>query len=315
MQAYVGFVVKKAMVGIMVIICLTTFLFFMMRMIPGDPAELLLGQTNLVTQQVIDETRKSWGLDQPVYLQYFYWLLHLFGGDFGISYVTKLPVSIMISSRLAFTLVLMLTSYFLSFAVGIPAGLIAALKRGKALDNGVLAFSAFFYSMPSYWLGLMLMLFFGVYLKILPVSGIFELTGVVLPVVTLALPKSAMVARLTRTEMLEVLSEDYVRTAWAKGLPSSRVILRHALRNALIPITVFFFLYLPWMFGGAIIVEVVFAWPGMGTLLYNSIVWQDYLVVQGIILVIAILTVVCNILGDILSASLDPRIRLEKGRI
>jgi ABC-type dipeptide/oligopeptide/nickel transport system permease component len=200
----------------------------------------------------------------------------------------------------------------LSYVFGIPIGVVAALKRGTAVDNITVGVATFFYSMPTYWLGLILMLTFGLYLRWFPISGSSSLESMVLPLLTLTLPYVAMSARIVRTEMLEVLTEDYVRTAWAKGLPSRRVILRHALRNALIPLTVMFFLDLPWIIGGAVIVESVFAWPGMGSLLYKSILKQDYPVVQALVLVITILTVVCNILGDIVSAFLDPRIRVEK---
>jgi len=281
-------------------------------MLPGDPLELmLLGER--VTPERMKELKKSWGLDQPVYIQYFYWLSHVIMGDFGYSIVTRLPVSQLIWSRLPYTIQLTFTALVLSYVFGIPIGVVAALKRGTIIDNIIIGAATFFYSMPTYWLGLILMLTFGLYLKWFPISGATSLESMVLPLLTLTLPYVAMSARIVRTEMLEVLTEDYVRTAWAKGLPSRRVILRHALRNALIPLTVMFFLYLPWIIGGAVIVETVFAWPGMGTLLYKSILKQDYPVVQAIVLVITILTVVCNILGDIVSALLDPRIRVEKG--
>jgi len=277
----------------------------------ADPIKLIASER--VTPQRIEELRRSWGLDQPIYVQYFYWLSHTMVGDFGYSIVTRLPVSLQIWSRLPFTLELTLTSLALSYVLGIPIGVMAALKRGTFLDSTTMTMATFFYSMPTYWLGLMLMLIFGSYLRWFPISGSLGFESMILPTVTLTLPYVAMSARIVRTEMLDVLTEDYVRTAWAKGLPSRRVILRHALRNALIPLTVMFFLDLPWIIGGAVIVETVFAWPGMGRLLYKSILKQDYPVVQAIVLIIAILTVVCNILGDIISAILDPRIRVEKG--
>lgn len=301
---------KKVLIGIPVVFFVSLFIFLLMQMMPGDPIRLIAGER--VTPQRIEELRRSWGLDQPIYVQYFYWLSHVIVGDFGFSYVTRLPVSILVWSRLSYTTQLTLTSLVLSYVLGIPIGVTAALKRGTFLDNTTIGISTFFYSMPTYWLGLMLMLVFGLYLRWFPVSGASGFESMVLPTVTLTLPFVAMSARIVRTEMLDVLTEDYVRTAWAKGLPSRRVVLRHALRNALIPLTVMFFLDLPWIIGGAVIVETVFAWPGMGSLLYKSVVRQDYPVVQAIVLVIAILTVVCNILGDIASAFLDPRIRVEK---
>ena len=310
MSALLRYSMKKVVIGIPVVFFVSLFIFLLMQMMPGDPIRLIAGER--VTPERIEELRRSWGLNQPIYIQYFYWLSHLIVGDFGFSYVTRLPVSLLVWSRLPYTIELTLTSLALSYVLGIPIGVIAALKRGTLLDNTTIGISTFFYSMPTYWLGLMLMLTFGLYLRWFPISGASSFESMVLPTLTLTLPYVAMSARIVRTEMLDVLTEDYVRTAWAKGLPSRRVILRHALRNALIPLTVMFFLDLPWIIGGAVIVETVFAWPGMGSLLYKSVVRQDYPVVQAIVIVIAILTVVCNILGDIVSAFLDPRIRVEK---
>ena len=310
MSALLRYSMKKVVIGIPVVFFVSLFIFLLMQMMPGDPIRLIAGER--VTPERIEELRRSWGLNQPIYIQYFYWLSHLIVGDFGFSYVTRLPVSLLVWSRLPYTIELTLTSLALSYVLGIPIGVIAALKRGTLLDNTTIGISTFFYSMPTYWLGLMLMLTFGLYLRWFPISGASSFESMVLPTLTLTLPYVAMSARIVRTEMLDVLTEDYVRTAWAKGLPSRRVILRHALRNALIPLTVMFFLDLPWIIGGAVIVETVFAWPGMGSLLYKSVVRQDYPVVQAIVLVIAILTVVCNILGDIVAAFLDPRIRVEK---
>jgi len=310
LSALLRYSVKRVLIGIPVILFVSLFIFLLMQMLPGDPIKLIAGER--VTPERIEELRRSWGLDQPVYIQYFYWLSHVMTGDFGYSYVTRLPVSLLIWSRLPYTIQLTFTALVLSYVFGIPIGVVAALKRGTAVDNITIGVATFFYSMPTYWLGLILMLTFGLYLRWFPISGSSSLESMVLPLLTLTLPYVAMSARIVRTEMLEVLTEDYVRTAWAKGLPFRRVILRHALRNALIPLTVMFFLDLPWIIGGAVIVESVFAWPGMGSLLYKSILKQDYPVVQALVLVITILTVVCNILGDIVSAFLDPRIRVEK---
>lgn len=310
MSALLRYSVKRVLIGIPVILLVSLFIFLLMQMLPGDPIKLIAGER--VTQERIEELKRSWGLDQPIYIQYFYWLSHVMMGDFGYSYVTRLPVSLLIWSRLPYTIQLTFTALVLSYVFGIPIGVVAALKRGTVIDNITVGVATFFYSMPTYWLGLILMLTFGLHLKWFPISGSSSLESMVLPLLTLTLPYVAMSARIVRTEMLEVLTEDYIRTAWAKGLPSRRVILRHALRNALIPLTVMFFLDLPWIIGGAVIVETVFAWPGMGSLLYKSILRQDYPVVQALVLIITILTVLCNILGDIVAAFLDPRIRVEK---
>lgn len=311
MTVLLRYIAKKIAIGIPVILGVTIILFITMRVVPADPITLLAGER--VTQERIEELKIKWGLDQPLHIQYLIWLSHIIRGDMGISIVTKQPVYNLIVERLPYTLQLTLTSLILAYIIGIPVGVYAALKRGGLGDYAAIGFSTFFYSIPNYWLGLMLMIIFGLYMKILPISGAGSLQHLILPVLSLSLPSIATIVRLIRAEMLEVLMEDYVRTAFAKGLPSSRVYLRHALRNALIPVTVLFFLNIPWLIGGAVVIETVFAWPGMGRLLYNAIIQLDYPVIQGVIFIIAVLTVISNTLGDIILAIMDPRIRLERG--
>lgn len=306
------YVVKKLLIGIPVIFGVTIILFYIMYMLPGDPIKLLLAGER-VTPAKIEELRRAWGLDQPVYIQYFYWLSHVVRGDLGVSIVTKEPVTLLISQRLPYTLALMLISTLLSYAIGVLSGVLTALGRGTLVDSVVSITGIVGYSIPGFWFGLMLMLAFGRYLQILPISGYEGPHSLILPALSLALPSSAYVMRLTRAEMIEVLNEDYIRTAWAKGLNERRVLLVHALRNAMIPVVVMFFLDIPWLIGGAVVIETLFALPGMGRLLYVSIIRQDYAVVQGIVLIITVLTVVFNTLGDIVVAVLDPRVRVERG--
>lgn len=306
------YVLKKFLIGIPVIFGVTIILFYIMYTLPGDPIKLLLAGER-VTPARIEELRRAWGLDQPVYIQYFYWLSHIVRGDLGVSIVTKEPVALLISQRLPYTLTLMLISTLLSYSIGVLAGLITALKRGTLIDGFVSIVGVINYSIPGFWFGLMLMLSFGYYLQLLPISGYEGPHSLVLPALSLALPSSAYVMRLTRAEMVEVLNEDYIRTARAKGLNKRRVLLVHALRNAMIPVVVMFFLDMPWLIGGAVVIETLFALPGMGRLLYVSIIRQDYAVVQGIVLIITVLTVVFNTLGDVVVAVLDPRIRVERG--
>jgi ABC-type dipeptide/oligopeptide/nickel transport system permease component len=307
------YVAKKLLIGIPVIFCVTIILFYIMYILPGDPIQLLLSGER-VTPERVEELRKAWGLDQPVYIQYFYWISRIIRGDLGVSVVTKQPVSLLILQRLPYTLALMLTAISLSYIIGVLTGIITALKRGSLLDSILSTSSMVCYSIPDFWFGLILMLVFAYYLRLLPVSGYEGWHSLILPALSLALPSSAYVMRLTRAEMIEVLGEDYIRTAWAKGLSKRRVLLVHALRNAVIPVVTMFFLDLPWLMGGAVVIETLFALPGMGRLLYVSILRQDYHVVQGIVLIITILTVVCNTLGDVVIAILDPRIRFERGR-
>jgi peptide/nickel transport system permease protein len=306
------YVVKKLLIGIPVIFGVTIILFYIMYMLPGDPIKLLLAGER-VTPAKIEELRRAWGLDQPVYIQYFYWLSHVVRGDLGVSIVTKEPVTLLISQRLPYTLALMLISTLLSYAIGVLSGVLTALRRGTLVDSVVSITGIVGYSIPGFWFGLMLMLAFGRYLQLLPISGYEGPHSLILPALSLALPSSAYVMRLTRAEMIEVLNEDYIRTAWAKGLNERRVLLVHALRNAMIPVVVMFFLDIPWLIGGAVVIETLFALPGMGRLLYVSIIRQDYAVVQGIVLIITVLTVVFNTLGDIVVAVLDPRVRVERG--
>lgn len=305
--------IRKLLIGIPVIFGVTIILFYVMFILPGDPIQLLLAGER-VTPERLEQLRTSWGLDKPVFIQYLYWLWHVLHGDLGFSIMTKQPVTYLISARLPYTLALMTLSIALSYTIGIAAGVISALKKDTFLDNILSITAITLYSMPGYWLGLILMLLIGYQLRLLPISGYEGPQSLILPALTLALPSSASILRLTRSEMIEVLNEDYIKTAWAKGLPPRRVIFAHALRNALLPVVVMFFLHLPWLIGGAVIVETLFALPGMGRLLYTSIINQDYAVVQGIVLIITILTVISNTLGDIVVAILDPRVRIEGGK-
>jgi len=298
---------KKLILGVFIVLTVTIILFGIMQAMPGDPVELIAGER--VSPERIAEIRAQWGLDKPIYIQYFYWLSRILRGDFGTSIVTKLPVSELIKARLPYTLLLTGSALAFEYIIAVPLGLLAALRWNTKVDRLLVVISTILWSMPNFWLGVILMIIFGIKLNILPLSGYSGLKSLVLPLLALSLPSLAGILRLTRSEVLEVLREDYVLTAYAKGLPNHKVLVKHILRNALIPVTVMFFLYLPWLIGGSVIIETVFAWPGMGRLLWKSIVVQDYPVVQAVIFIIAVLTVVSNTVGDIVSAILDPRIR------
>ncbi len=301
------YTIKRLIIGIFIVLAVTVILFGIMHAMPGDPIELLAGER--VSPERIAQLKAQWGLDKPMYIQYFYWLSRIIRGDFGTSMVTKLPVIELIKARLPYTLLLTGSALIVQYIIAIPLGLLAALKWNSKIDRIVVTLSIVLWSMPNFWLGVLLMIIFGIKLNLLPLSGYSGLKSLILPLLTLSLPSLAGTLRLTRSEVLEVLREDYVLTAYAKGLPKYKVLIKHVLRNALIPVTVMFFLYLPWLIGGSVIVETVFAWPGMGRLLWKSITVQDYAVVQAIIFIIALLTVISNTIGDIVSAVLDPRIR------
>lgn len=300
---------NRIMQGILVILIVTFLIYFIMDLMPGDPILLIAGDR--ASPQQIEQIRQEWQLDSPVVVRYFTWLTHLVQGDMGMSITTSRPAAELIMSRLPYTLMLSGGALLISYLIAIPIGLIAAYKKGTILDYTVVATSIIFWSIPSFWLSILLMLTFSIKLGILPLSGYMGITSLILPVTALALPNLASVIRMTRSEVLEVLREKMVTTAYAKGLTESQVLLRHVLRNALIPTTVLFFLSLPWVIGGSVVVEKIFAWPGMGQLLWKSITMQDFPVVQGIIVVIAILTVVSNIMGELITGFLDPRISRE----
>lgn len=309
MSDLLEYAVRKLIIGAFVVFVVTVVLFCIMQLMPGDPIQLISNPR--IPPEKIAELKKHWGLDKPVYVQYFYWLFHILQGDFGTSITTGQKVITLIKARLPYTLLLAGGSLIFQYIIAIPLGLMAAYKEHSIFDSKVVVSTIIFWSIPSFWLGILLILIFSLKLKLLPVSGYDGLSSLILPLMTATLPNLASTLRLTRSEVLEVLREKYVSTAYAKGLSEKRVLIFHVLRNALIPVTLMFFLYLPWTVGGAVIIETIFSWPGMGRLLWTAISSQDFPVVQGIIFIIAILTVVSNIAGDIITACLDPRIRAE----
>jgi len=304
-----NYTLRRLFQGVFVIIAITAILFLIMQLMPGDPIKLISNPR--IPQERIDELRHLWGLDKPVIIQYFYWFSNIIKGDFGTSIISGQKVSTLITRRLPYTLMLTGPALLIEFIISVFLGLIAAYKRDSIFDKFIINLAIILRAIPIFWLGILFIMFFSLKLKILPVSGYSGFKSLILPLSTLVFPYLAINLRLTRSEVLEVLRERMVLTAYAKGLNDQQVLFRHVLRNALIPATVMFFLSLPWIFGGSIIIESVFAWPGTGKLLWKSIVGQDFPVVQGIIFIIALLTVISNTTGDIITAILDPRIRLE----
>ena len=304
-----SYVIRKMFMGLAAVICVTIVLFLIMHSIPGDPIRMI-ADPRMPTEQ-IELLRARWGLDRPLYVQYLVWLSNVVRGDMGTSIATRQPVQRLIASRLPYTLVLAVSALVLRYIIGVAVGLIVASKRGSWIDRFLVVSSTVMRSVPAFWLGILLILLFAVRWGVFPISGYVGPRSIVLPLLSLMLPPIADTMRLTRSEVLEVMQEQYVVTAHSKGLPQRVVFLKHVLRNALIPVTVTFFLSLPWLIGGSVVVESVFAWPGMGRLLWRSIVSQDLPVVQGIVVVIAVLTVISNTLGDIMTAFLDPRIKEE----
>ncbi len=303
MQQYL---LQRLLFAIPVVVGVTGIVFAILFLTPGDPIRTMAGER--ASEERVQEIRAQLGLDRPWPEQYLRWLGRAIQGDLGVSIAMKRPVTQLIGEQLPYTLRLTLTALSVGTLLGVILGVAAAVQQGSWLDHLISLTSLFWFSMPGFWLGLMLMLLFGLWLRWTPISGAKGSGALVLPVLTMALPQMGSLARLVRSEMLEVLQEEYIKTAHAKGVHPLWVLYRHALRNALIPVAVLIFLSLPWLLGGAVVVETIFAWRGMGRLMYQALNQKDFPVVQGLLLIIALSTVVANLLGDIVTALLDPRI-------
>jgi peptide/nickel transport system permease protein len=304
----VTYVVRRLLVAIPTLLGVATIVFSLLRLLPGDPAVIIAGPT--ATPETIEHIREQLGLKLPLWQQYLGFLGRLARGDLGISTRTGAPVINEIATRAPFTAELAIASLLIAIAVGVTAGVLAATRRNSAADLGISGSAVFGVSMPTYWLGLMLIILFAVHLRVLPAAGADQgLASLVLPAITLALFSMGLVARQTRSALLEVLGQDFVRTARAKGAPRSAVLVRHALRNALLPIVTTVGLQFGFLLGGAVLTESVFAWPGVGRLLVDSIGSRDYPVVQGIVLLLSLVFIVINLLTDLVYALVDPRIR------
>ncbi|MBO0702124.1 MAG: ABC transporter permease [Candidatus Dormibacteraeota bacterium] len=305
----VSYVVRRVLVAIPTLIGAATVSFLLMRLIPGDPARVIAG-TN-ATAADVERIRHQLGLDQPIWLQYLSFIGNLFRLNLGISARTGQPVLDEITSRLPYTIELAVISVVIAILVGVPLGVMAAARRNSLLDVGISSFSVFGVSIPVFWTGLLLIILFAVDLRLLPAAGATQPTGFVLPALTLAFFSVGFIARQTRGAMLEVMGLDYVRTARAKGASRRTVLLKHALRNAELPIITIVGLQFGQLLGGAILTETIYSWPGVGRLLTDSISSRDYATVQGVVFVFAVALIFVNLLTDLLYAYVDPRIRYD----
>ncbi len=303
------YVVWRLLLTLPTLLGAVTFVFLMVRLLPGDPAVAIAGVQ--ATPEFVEQVRREFGLDQPLPVQYITFLGRLLQGDLGISTRTRQPVWEELWARFPHTLELALAALVVAALIGIPAGIISAVRPYSLFDNFSMLVALFGVSIPVFWLGLMLMLLFSVQLGWLPATGRGTLAHLVLPAVTLGTASAALIARMTRSSMLEVLTQDYVQTARAKGVPERVVILRHALKNAFIPVVTVLGLQLGTLLSGAVLTETVFAWPGVGRLVVESILARDYPVVQGVVLLLATTFVILNLIVDLVYAWLDPRIRYE----
>lgn len=304
MIRYIG---RRLLLLLPTMLGVATLVFFFLHLIPGDPVEVMLGETAEQTDK--EALRESLGLNESLPLQYGRFLLGLTHGEVGQSFFYRRPVSEVLLERLPATLHLAVAALAVALLISIPIGVVAAVKQYGAFDNLSMLVAMFGVSMPNFWLGPLLIWLFSLQAGWLPVGGREGLTSLVLPAITLGMGMAAILSRMTRASVLEVLSEDFVRTARAKGLPSRTVLFKHVLRNALIPVVTLVGLQFGALLSGAVITENVFSWPGLGTLFIEAIQSRDYPLVQGCVLYISFGYVLINLLVDLLYAAIDPRIR------
>jgi peptide/nickel transport system permease protein len=300
---------RRLLQSIIVVWGVSVLVFFLLRLAPGDPVTMLLAET--ATPEQIQAVREKWGLADPIPIQYLVFIGNALRGDLGDSLFFQEPAMEVLMERMPATLQLSAAALVLSLAVAIPIGMLSALKRDSIWDYLGTGLAMLGQAIPPYWLGIMLILVFAVGLHWFPTSGRGTIWHLVLPAITLGSVLMALVTRLVRSGMLDVLGEDYIRTARAKGLKERRVIVRHALRNILIPLVTVVGLQLGALFGGAVITESIFAWPGVGRLALQAISARDYPLVQAAVLFISVVYVFLNLAVDILYVYLDPRIRFE----
>lgn len=322
-----SYALRRLLYAAITFLGITIVVFSLIHAVPGDPVEFYIGLSGQVrpTSEVIDEIRREYHLDQPLWKQYLHWLNRAVTLDFGRSITDREPVSHRIGRRVPNTVVLNLLALLISLAIAIPAGLMSAVKAHQWFDRGSGVFFLLLYSLPSFWVALLLMEFFSVKLGILPLYGMTssdyeQLSGgakildrllhFALPVTTLAYAQLAIFARFSRSALLEVIHQDFITAARAKGLSEPAVVLRHAFRNALIPLITLLGLAIPYLISGSVIVEQLFQWDGVGRLYFESVLARDYPTIMGLTVLTALVTLLANLLADLLYGAADPRIRV-----
>ncbi|MFC7619835.1 ABC transporter permease [Microlunatus sp. GCM10028923] len=303
----IGMIIRRLAIGLLVMWGAATLIFVIIRVAPGDPAAVLLGPDAEPDQ--ISRLRAELGLDQPIFVQYGNYLLDTVRLDFGDSYRLRMPAIEAVFDRLPATVELTLTSTALAVAVGLTLGILAGMRPNTWADRIVSGLTTMLQSFPTFWIGIMLILIFALWLRLTPSAGTGTPLHMVLPAVTLAFPFVAIVARVTRSSLVENMGEAYLDTAYAKGLTLRQAVLGHALKNSLIPVITVIGLHIGALLGGAVVVENVFAWPGLGTLMVEAVGNRDYTVVQAATLIVAGVIVLLNLATDLVYRVLDPRIR------
>ena len=310
-----SYILRRLAIGIVTLVLASAVVFSVMEILPGDPARLMLGLN--ATEDAVAALRSQMGLDQPVVLRYFAWIGGLAMGDLGRSFTYSVPVLDLVTERAAVSLPLAVLSLVLLTVVAIPVGLYAAARRGRAADAIVMGVSQLGVAIPNFWFALLLVYLFAVWLRWVPAGGFPGwqaglwpgLKALILPAIALALPQASILARVTRGALIDVLGEDYIRTARAKGLPRSRVLWRHALRNALIPVLTILGLQFAFLIAGTIIIENVFYLPGLGRLVFQAITQRDLIVVESVVMLLVASVIVVNLVVDLSYVVVDPRLR------
>ncbi|PHP67483.1 peptide ABC transporter [Zhengella mangrovi] len=313
-----AYLLKRLAIGILTLLFASVVVFAVLEVVPGDPARLMLGMN--ATEDAVQALREQMGLNLPLVTRYVTWLAAFATGDFGRSLTYSVPVIDLVAERLVVSLPLALLALALSTVIAIPAGLFAAARRGRFADTATMGLAQVGVAIPNFWLALLLVYVFAVWLRLVPAGGFpgwgngfwAGIKALLMPAVALALPQAAILARVTRSALIEVLGEDYIRTARAKGLPRRRVLWRHALRNALIPVLTIMGLQFAFLLAGTIIIENVFYLPGLGRLLFQAITQRDLIVVESVIMLLVAAVIVVNVLVDLSYAAVDPRLRTRR---
>ena len=314
-----AYIVNRILILIPVLFLVSVFVFLLVHLIPGDPIDFMLSGDDAVDPSVREMLMKSFGLDLPLHVQYYNWISRVLVGDFGESIIFLRPCLEIILARFPATILLTIGAMVVSLIIAIPAGVVAAVKRNTPTDHAAMTFALLGISIPNFWLGILLILAFSLYIPIFPATGydvsisdpIETLRYLTLPSITLGTALAAITARMTRSEMLEEIGKEYVRTARAKGVTQLSVIFKHTLKNALVPVITVVGLQFGHLLGGTVIVEHVFAWPGVGSLVVGAVYSRDYPLLQALVLIFALIFIVVNLFVDILYKYANPRITLQ----
>lgn len=304
-----NYIIKRLLLTLPTIFGVVTLVFLVIHLIPGDPVEIMLGETARASDKL--KLRADLGLDLPVIVQYTRFLSNLVQGDLGTSFHFRQPVFDLVITKLPATIELSLGALFISLIISIPLGILSAVKQYSCIDQGSLFLALLGVSMPNFWLGPILIIIFSISLGWLPVSGRGDISHLILPAITLGTSMAAILTRMIRSSLLDILKEEYIKSARAKGLTEQTILLKHALRNALLPVITILGLQFGSLLAGSIITETIFSWPGIGRLTIQAIVSRDYPLVQGCIMIIALGYVFINLLTDLIYTWIDPRIKYE----